>query len=88
MIHSRTARCAATVTGNAPVYSVSSMAEIGCTSRVVEARKASSAAARSSSVQGASRAPVSWITRARVIEARMWSSSGRSEQLPAAHPEQ
>ena len=41
------------------------------TSRVVEARNASSAALRSSIVQTCSRAPVVSITIARVIEARM-----------------
>ena len=54
-----------------------------CTSRVVEARNASLASLRSSGVVCRSSVPTSRITRSRVIEARMWSSSGGVTSVPS-----
>ena len=61
---------------------MSSTTAIGITTRTVEAMNASSAPARSSSVHGCSVASHSSITYARVIEARIRSSSGGVSSRP------
>ena len=61
---------------------MSSIAAIGMTSRTVEAMKASSAARRSSSVHEHCATSHSSSSRARVIEARMRSSSGGVKSWP------
>ena len=63
---------------------MSSTLAIGMTSRTEDAMNASSADATSSSVHTASRAPLSSITRARVMEARMRSDSGGVSSSPPA----
>ena len=76
------------VAGTAVETAWSSIAATGWTSRVVEARNASSARGRSSSVHGAlARAALTRSRRARVIEARMWSSSGGVSTAPSVDPE-
>ena len=62
---------------------MSSTAAIGITSRTVEAMNASSAARTSSSVHERSETSHSSSSRARVIEARMWSSSGGVQSTPS-----
>ena len=75
---------AASVTGpGAAGSSMSSTTAIGMTSRTVEAMNASSAARRSSSVHGTSAASHSSSRRARVMEARMRSSSGGVRSAPS-----
>ena len=81
--------CASLVTGpGADGSSMSSTAAIGITSRTVEAMNASSAARTSSSVHGRSLTSHSSSSRARVIEARMRSSSGGVHSVAARDPEE
>src|SRR5207247_8795039 len=75
-MRSRIVRAAALVSGPPAGISRPSMARTGCTSRTVEARNASRTVGKSSSLAARSVAPVSATTRRRVIESRMWSSSG------------
>ena len=64
--------------------STSSIAPIDWTSRIVDARKASLASMTVSVGQGRSTASTSRISRSRVIEARMCSSSGGVHSAPSA----
>ena len=70
------------MTGPSPSNFRSSIAAAYRISRTEEARNASSAASRSAGVHGASPASISSNSRARVIEARMWSSSGGVSSAP------
>ena len=79
----RVRRAASWVTGPSTASSMSSTAATGCTSRTVEARNASSAPRRSSSVHGSSRTSTACMTRARVIDSRMCSSSGGVRRTPS-----